>query len=80
MGVRAKMRVTSVEKTGVKENRQTKIRCYAVADKNTPENERYHRYTPSAMVEIQIDNPPAARFFEERLGDCVYVDFSEAPE
>jgi hypothetical protein len=77
MSVRAKMRVTSLT-TSTGETGE--IRLYAVADAKTPENERYHRYTPSAEVRISIDNPVAYKYFADRIGKCVYVDFTEAAE
>lgn len=46
----------------------------AVCNDGTPENERYHRYTPSGSVEITVDNPNVV--FE--LGKSYYVDFTEA--
>lgn len=46
----------------------------AVCNDGTPENERFHRYTPSGTIEIMVDNP--AVVFE--LGKFYYVDFSEA--
>ncbi len=75
--VRAKMRITSVLKSA---KTTGQIHAYAVVDPRTPENERYHKYTPCAHVEMTIDNPSAFKFFEDRIGQCVYVDFSEAPE
>ena len=46
----------------------------AVCNDGTPENERYHKYTPSGSVRIAVDNPDVV--FEP--GKSYYVDFSEA--
>ena len=48
----------------------------AVYDDGIEENKRYSKATPSGTLEIQIDNPPAAEFFE--LGKSYYLDFTEA--
>ena len=47
----------------------------AVCTNYTSENERFHRFTPSGMIEINVDNPKVV--FE--LGKNYYVDFTEAP-
>lgn len=46
---------------------------HAVCNDGTPENERYHKYTPSGSVEITVDNP--AVVFE--LGADYYLDFTK---
>jgi len=46
----------------------------AVCNDGTPENERFHKYTPSGSIEITVDKPNVT--FE--LGKFYYVDFSEA--
>ncbi len=45
----------------------------AVCNDGTPENDRFHRYTPSGNVRIQVDNPNVV--FEP--GKFYYVDFTE---
>jgi hypothetical protein len=49
-------------------------RFIAVCNDGIPENERFHKYTPSGSIEITVDNPNVT--FE--LGKFYYVDFSEA--
>lgn len=44
----------------------------AVHDDDTPENERYSKYTPSGNLEITVDNP-AVQF---ELGGYYYLDFT----
>ncbi len=48
----------------------------AVCNEGTPENDRFHKYTPSGSIEITVDNPNVK--FE--LGKMYFVDFSEAPK
>lgn len=73
--VRGKFQVTNI--TSNYWNRDSKtIRLSAVWDDGIDENARFAKATPSGSIEIQIDNPLAAEFFE--LGKYVYVDFSSA--
>lgn len=74
MSIRAKFRVSSVTDYGA--NQGKRIVLNAVADNNTPENERYHRYTPSGELSIAIDNPAASDQFAP--GKEFYLDFTEA--
>jgi hypothetical protein len=46
----------------------------AVGADEVPENQRYHKYTPSGNLSITVNNPEVA--FE--LGKAYYLDFSEA--
>lgn len=52
------------------------IRFTAVCNDGTPENQRFHRYTPSGSLEMTVDNPAASEFFV--LGEAYYLDFSKA--
>lgn len=45
---------------------------YAVCQDGTPENDRFHKYTPSGKIVIIVDNPNVS--FE--LGKEYYVDFT----
>lgn len=75
MSVRGKFQVHSI--TSNHWNKESKtIKLSAVYDNGIEENAKYAKATPSGSIEIQIDNPPAAEFFE--LGKYVYVDFSDA--
>jgi hypothetical protein len=53
-----------------------KLTFYAVGADEVPENQRFHKYTPSGRLEITIDNPSAAEYFQ--LGKQYYLDFTEA--
>lgn len=48
----------------------------AVTDDGTPENERYHRYTPGGSLQLAVDNP-AVSF---KPGDFYYLDITPADE
>ena len=48
----------------------------AVYDDGTPENQRFSKATPSGLLTMTVDNPPAAEFFT--LGKAYYLDFTEA--
>lgn len=43
----------------------------------TEENQNFHKYTPSGVLEMTVDNPSALEFFE--LGKEYYLDFTKAP-
>ena len=43
-----------------------------------PENDAYHKYTPSGSIEMFVDNPAALE--QLQLGKTYYVRFEEAPE
>jgi len=45
----------------------------AVCNDGTPENDRFHKYTPNGTVAITVDNPNVV--FE--LGKYYYLDFTE---
>lgn len=48
----------------------------AVSADEVPENQRYHKYSPSGSLEIAVDNPSVN--FE--MGKTYYLDFIEADE
>jgi hypothetical protein len=71
MPTRAKVRCNSVQHFA---NDMRICKFTPVADDGTPENERYHRYTPGGSLELAVDNP-AVTFEPGRL---YYVDITEA--
>lgn len=73
--VRAKFTVETVTSHRWNKNAKT-VKLFAQYDDGIEENRRFAQATPSGCIEIQIDNPAAADFFE--LGKSVYVDFSAA--
>jgi len=75
--VRGKFRVESVTyytEPGPTASRKVTLR--AQHDDGQPENTRYAKATPSGMIEMTIDTPPAAEQFAP--GKVFYVDFTEA--
>ena len=48
----------------------------AVCNDGTPENDRFHKYTPNGTISITVDNPNV----EFEIGKAYYVDFSKVPE
>lgn len=49
----------------------------AVCNDGTPENERFHKASPSGTLTMTVDNPEALAKFE--LGKSYYLDFSPVP-
>lgn len=69
MTVRAKFRLGEITQTaGVS---GTKYVFWAVCADEIPENQRYHKWTPSGRLEITVNNPAVS--FE--LGQQYYLDF-----
>lgn len=72
--VRAKFRVSAITEYEYQGSKLFKL--IAVYDDGIEENKRFATATPSGTLEIHINNPPAAEFFE--LGKSYYLDFSKA--
>ncbi len=53
------------------------VTLQAVCNDGTPENERFHRYTPTGTITMVIDNPAVLAQIE--LGKHCFVDFSPVP-
>ncbi len=71
--VRGKFRVTSIKH--VDWNPEVRvIELMAVSNDGTPENDRFHKFTPSGTITMTVDNPPAAE--QLKLGHAFYVDFT----
>jgi hypothetical protein len=70
--VRAKFRVDAIKQWAY--GGKT-LELSAVYDDGIEENRRFAKATPSGKMEIQIDNPSAAEFFE--LGKSYYLDFTK---
>lgn len=72
MGVRAKVRITSIEKfVG-----QSTLKATPVSG-TQGENADYSKYTPSGLITLNIsDETKAATYFE--VGKEYYVDFTAA--
>lgn len=69
--VRAKFRVESV--THHAHGART-VKLSAVTADGIPENERFHKWTPSGSIEMAVDNPAA---FEQFVpGAFYFIDFA----
>lgn len=73
--IRAKMQVSSITLNGYSE--AVKLHAVYAGDKNSEDN-TYAKSTPSATMDIQIDNPGAQG--KLKPGMKVYVDFTVAEE
>jgi hypothetical protein len=73
MQVRAKMEVVEVARNSWGGRKVTLQPRY---DQAIPEDQRFQKATPSGSIEMLIDNPPVAEYFEQNLGKQFYVDFS----
>lgn len=79
MTVRGKFIVTRVSETNWLAPGGRIVELGAVyKDPKSEENTMYHAATPSGKIEMTVDNPAAAEFFQ--LNRTVYVDFSPAPK
>lgn len=75
MQTRAKFKCVKMSVTDY--NKTTKeYEFQAVCADEVPENERYHKYTPSGKLSIWVDNE-AVKF---ELGKSYYLDITEAHE
>lgn len=72
MSVRAKFKVQCITDWGSLKQ----IKLQAVFAGEIPENQRYHKYTPSGELSITIDNPSASDQF--KVGEEFYLDFTNA--
>lgn len=70
--VRGKFKLAKVTANAGASGRQ--LMFSAVCNDGTPENERFHRYTPTGTLEMYVDNPAALTQFE--LGKEYYLDFT----
>lgn len=70
--VRGKFKLAKVTANAGASGRQ--LMFIAVCNDGTPENERFHRYTPTGTLEMYVDNPSALAQFE--LGKEYYLDFT----
>lgn len=74
MIVRAKFQLQQITESAHSSGKTFKFT--AVSADGIPENERYHKYTPSGTIELWVDNPPAVE--QWKLGEQYYIDFTPA--
>lgn len=65
-----------LEKVTLHEGGTKEYKFYAVTDESTPENKRFHKYSPEGDLTIMVDNPEV----EFNLGQYYYLDFILATE
>ena len=71
--VRAKFKVTEIRQPYWHPTLRTVV-LEAQYDTTIAEDVRFAKATPSARIEMQVDNPAALAAFP--LGECVFVDFT----
>lgn len=75
--MRAKMEVRSVDASETQETLKfSAVGNYPYPEDGSDEDNTYSRYTPSASLEITIQNP--ALFGKFAVGDKFYLDFTKA--
>ncbi|MCC6546218.1 hypothetical protein IT570_03530 [Candidatus Sumerlaeota bacterium] len=70
MAVKAKFKCVSKKETAY----STEIEFEAVCADEIPENQRYHKWTPSGNVKIAVTNPDAIASF--LVNKKYYLDFT----
>ena len=75
--VRAKFRVTSIKKVVSYNSDQHETDHVSLNPVSDPANKTWSKWTPSGQLEMQINNPEALNQF--KLGQCYFLDFTEAP-
>ena len=77
MNVKAKFVVQSVT-TYAYGGREIKATAVTGGPNEIPENQRFHKATPSGSLTMTVDNPPAAEVFVP--GMEFYLDFTPVPK
>lgn len=75
--VRAKFVVQSV-KAYAYGGREVSASTVTGGSSDIPENQRFHKATPSGTITMMVDNPTAAEVFQP--GTEFYVDFTPVPK
>lgn len=73
--VRAKFRVETITRTASMPDGAV-IELKAVCADDVPENQRFHKWTPSGSLSMCVNNPSAVEQFA--LGQEFYIDFTPA--
>lgn len=76
MAIRCKMQLQQITEHAWSKTSKS-LRFQACYDTSIPEDQRFAKATPSASIEMQVDNPTALEQF--KLGHYYYVDFTEQP-
>lgn len=77
--MRAKMRVSNIEKLGEGETLHFSAVCKndGYPADGSDENNSFARWTPTAELKMHVNNPALVGQFQ--IGQTFYVDFTEAP-
>ena len=78
MNVRAKFKLSRIVRTAGNPEAAELFLEPVCADGSIPENQLFHRYTPSGELRMYVNNPSAAECFE--LGKSYYLDFTPASQ
>ena len=74
--VRARFNLIKVAQ--VSWNPEARLLTFQAVSGGSPEENTFARYTPNGTLEMTVDNPATAPFFE--LGGSYYLDFTRVPE
>ena len=74
MAVRARFTVSAITDRGWSKE----VELTTIYDQSIPEDQRFHKATPSGKITMQIDNPAALDQF--KLGTSFYADFTALPK
>ena len=74
--VRGKFRLTRITRLYYNTT-ANELHFEAVQNDGTPENQRFHKYTPQGSLTMVVDNPSALEKFV--LGEAYYLDFTPVP-
>ncbi len=75
MTIKARMYVSQITKQATP---GTRVQMHAVT--RGPENKEWAQATPHGVIEMTINNEPAAKWFEDRVGKDVLVSFEAADD
>lgn len=75
MSIRCKMQLQQITEHAWSKSAKG-LKFAAFYDDSIPEDQRFARATPTASLEMQVDNPTALEQF--KLGDYYYFDFTPA--
>lgn len=73
-----KFRIDGVERVMWNPNVR-RVRMGAVSH-GSPENERFHQYTPQGEIILTVDNPQLTEAFDANLGKTFYGEFTLAAD
>jgi hypothetical protein len=75
MSVQARFFIQSITRNAASNH----VQVVMAASGRGPENKTWAQYTPMGKLEMSVNNPEAAKWFEEHLGQDVALVFQERP-